>query len=102
MKETELSPDLDDDGKKCHHRVVEKHDKTLEAMRRMPANLRWSDVEALFKHYGATITKGSGSAITVNLKGHKGFFHRPHPEDKADRGAIGNALELLKRAGIIK
>ena len=68
----------------------------------MPANLRWSDVEALFKHHGATIKEGSGSAITVSLNGQKAFFHRPHPDDKADRGAIGNALELLRRVGVIK
>jgi hypothetical protein len=80
-----------------------KHEKTLVAMLRIPcpANLRWADVEHLFIHYGAQITEGRGSAIIVSLQGKKAFFHRPHPGDKADRGAIASALELLHQAGVI-
>jgi hypothetical protein len=65
-----------------------------------PANLRWSEVEALLVNLGAKIVKGKGSAITVTLEGVKAWFHRPHPEDKADRGAIKNVLELIKETGL--
>jgi hypothetical protein len=83
---------------------VGKHERTLEAMLRhpKPANLRWADVESLFVHHGAVIRARKGSAIVVSLGGHKAFFHRPHPDDKADRGAIENALELLRRAGCVR
>jgi hypothetical protein len=67
-----------------------------------PSNLRWSDIESLLVHEGAVIVEGKGSAITVNLYGHKGYFHRPHPGDKADKGAIENALSLLRIAGFIR
>ena len=79
-----------------------KHEKILEAMRQKPkpANLRWSDVENLFLHLGAEIKEGKGSAISVTLGGQKAYFHRPHPGDKADRGAIETALKLLDQAGI--
>jgi hypothetical protein len=53
-------------------------------------------------HEGAVITEGKGSGITVNLYGHKGYFHRPHTGDMADKGAIENALSLLRIAGIIR
>jgi hypothetical protein len=66
-----------------------------------PSNLRWAEIEALLVHHGAQVKKGSGSAIVISLKGKKGFFHRPHPGDKADKGAIENALELLRQARII-
>jgi hypothetical protein len=83
---------------------VGKHEKTLEAMQRLskPSSLRWTEAEALLVPHGTTIRQGSGSAITVSMNGRKGFFHRPHPTDKADKGAIENALELLRQAGIIR
>ena len=79
-----------------------KHEKTLAAMKQhpRPANLRWADIESLFEHYGAEIRERKGSAIQVTLRGHKAWFHRPHPSDKADKGAIATALELLRQAGI--
>lgn len=83
---------------------VGKHEKTLEAMKQLPkpSNLRWAEIEALLKHHGAKIKEGAGSAITITLNGKKGYFHRPHPSDKADKGAIENAMELLRQAGIIR
>ena len=90
---------------RCYHIViasVAKHERTLAAMkqRSKPANLRWSDVESLFVHFGAEIKERKGSAIQVTLRGHKAWFHRPHPDDKADKGAIEAALHLLRQAGI--
>jgi hypothetical protein len=80
-----------------------KHEKTLEAMRQSPrpSNLRWSDAESLLAHYGATIREGRGSAISVSLNGKKAYFHRPHPSDKADKGAIESALRFLIESGAI-
>jgi hypothetical protein len=81
---------------------VGKHEKTLQAMLQhpKPSNLRWTDVESLLEHFGAEIKERKGSAIGVTLNGHKAWFHRPHPGDKADKGAIANTLEFLKKAGI--
>jgi hypothetical protein len=82
--------------------LVGKHEKTLEAMKQLPkpSNLRWAEIEALLIHHGGKVKEGAGSAITITLNGKKAYFHRPHPSDKADKGAIEAALELLKRAGI--
>jgi hypothetical protein len=82
---------------------VGKHEKTLEAMLQhpRPSNLRWADVESLLEHYGAEIKERKGSAIKVTLNGQKAWFDRPHGgSDKADKGAIANALDLLRKAGI--
>ena len=67
-----------------------------------PGSLRWADVESLLVRYGSEIRVRKGSAIVVSLGGQKAYFHRPHPDDKADRGAIENALELLRRAGYVR
>ncbi len=66
-----------------------------------PANLPWRDIENLLVHVGAEIREGRGSAMTVILKGKVAAFHRPHPEKEANKGAIVNAIKLLKRAGVI-
>lgn len=81
-----------------------KHEKTLEAMRQLPrpSNLRWADIESLLVHFGATIREGKGSAISVALKGRRAYFHRPHPGDKADKGAVESALRLLRETGTLE
>lgn len=78
-----------------------KHEKTLGAMKQTPrpSNLRWADVESLFVHFGAVIREGKGSAIAVSLNGKRAYFHRPHPDDKADKGAIESALRFLRETG---
>ncbi|HCM25767.1 MAG: hypothetical protein A2Z99_02485 [Treponema sp. GWB1_62_6] len=80
-----------------------KHEKTLESMRHLPrpSNLRWADIESLLIHLGASIHEGKGSAVSVSLNGKRAYFHRPHPDDKADKGAIESALRLLKETGSI-
>jgi hypothetical protein len=82
---------------------VGKHEKTLAAMllNPKPSNLRWTDVESLLVHYGAELHEGKGSAISILLHGKKAYFHRPHPSDKADKGAIESALRLLRDTGSI-
>jgi hypothetical protein len=80
-----------------------KHEKTLEAMRQIPSpsNLRWSDIEGLLVHFGAVVREGKGSAISISLNGKRAYFHRPHPGDKADMGAIESALRFLRETGAI-
>ena len=68
----------------------------------LPANLPWRDIESLLVHIGADIEEGKGSAITVFLKNEEASFHRPHKRKEANKGAIVNALELLRRTGFIK
>jgi hypothetical protein len=50
-------------------------------------------------HLGAVVKEGKGFAISVVLKGRTAFFHRPHPNDKADKGAIVTAVKLMEAGG---
>ena len=79
-----------------------KQRKTLENIFAIPvsADVRWSDVESLFNGFGAEITEGNGSRVRVALNGVKAVFHRPHPKNITDKGALISVRKFLTNAGI--
>jgi hypothetical protein len=64
-----------------------RYRKTYDAVFDQPtrANIPWVDVEALFRHLGATITEGNGSRVRIVLNGVRQVFHRPLPEKATDK-----------------
>ncbi len=59
-----------------------------------PADLRWSEIEALLRAAGAEISEGAGSRARVALRGIRAVFHRPHPSPvRAFLTAAGLAQE---------
>lgn len=81
---------------------VSKHDDTLAAIFATPtrANIKWRDIEALFRHHGATITEGRGSRVRVELNGVRATIHRPHPRPDANKGTVESVRKFLTEAGI--
>jgi hypothetical protein len=81
-----------------------KHEKLLKKIlqKPRPANIRWTEIENMLIHYGAKIREGKGSGISVILNDKIAVFHRPHPDNKADKGAIETAIKFLKITGIIR
>jgi len=79
-----------------------KHQRTIELIYARPvsANLRWSDVEALFKELGAEISEREGSRIEVFLFGVVRVFHRPHPSPDTDKGALASIRKWLEENGV--
>lgn len=59
-----------------------KQRKTLKLIFKDPVqtNIRWVDIEILFKGFGGIIEEREGSRICVQLHGVKLVFHRPHPK----------------------
>jgi hypothetical protein len=82
--------------------VNNKQRKTLELIFKDPVqpNIRWADIEMLFKGFGGIIEEREGSRICVRLQGVKLVFHRPHPKKVTDKGAIKSVRKFLKDAGI--
>ncbi len=82
--------------------VNRKHAATLERIFARPsrANVRWADVEALFRALGATISEGRGSRIRVEIEGHRAVFHRPHPSPYTDKGALSAVRLFLETVGV--
>ena len=80
----------------------QKHRKTLELIFKKPvqSNIRWSDIEALFKNLGAEMSEGNGSRVRIELNGVKAVFHRPHPTGETDKGAVVSVQRFLKNAGV--
>ena len=79
-----------------------KHIKTLELIFARPAsgNIKWPDIEALFKGLGAKITEREGSRIGVVSFGEVQVFHRPHPSPDADKGAVSSIRKWLEKNGV--
>ena len=79
-----------------------KNKKTLALIFERPArsDVKWPDIEALFKNLGAEISEGSGSRVRVALNGVRAVFHRPHPKKVTDKGALMSVRRFLLNAGI--
>ena len=79
-----------------------KQRKTLELIFKnpVPSNIRWADIETLFKGFGGEVSEGDGSRVRIVLNGVKAVFHRPHPQKVTDKGALISVRRFLKNAGI--
>lgn len=79
-----------------------KHRKTLEALFAHPvsANIKWRDIEALFKELGAEISEREGSRVAVILFSEVRVFHRPHPGPATDKGAVASIRDWLDMHGV--
>jgi hypothetical protein len=78
------------------------HRKTLAAIFARPSlgNIKWSDIEALFRGLGGDVSEGAGRRVRVALNGVRAVFHRPHPQKETKRYAVENARDFLEAAGI--
>ncbi|HDZ3591159.1 TPA: type II toxin-antitoxin system HicA family toxin, partial [Mannheimia haemolytica] len=65
-----------------------KSQKTLQQIYTQPisANIKWTNIEALFLELGAEIEEREGSRIAVVLFQQVRVFHRPHPNPDTDKG----------------
>ena len=79
-----------------------RHRKTLAAIFQRPtlASIAFSDIEALMKALGGSVTEREGSRVRIELGGEVWRCHRPHPGKEAKRYQVEEARELLERAGI--
>ena len=79
-----------------------KHRKILDAIFSRPtqANIKWDDVVALLKAFGAYIEERKGSRVAIELNDVVAIFHRPHPEKELDKGAVASIRRFLKEAGV--
>ena len=78
-----------------------KNDKTLENIfkKPTPSNISWMDIEKLLVSLVAFISEGSGSRVRIKLKNERTVFHRPHPGNEIDKGAVNSVKRFLENAG---
>lgn len=79
-----------------------KQRQTLTAVFSLPvrSDIKWTNIENLFKALGAEVSQGKGSRVRVSLNGVKAVFHEPHPEKETDRGAVKSVREFLVNANV--
>jgi hypothetical protein len=79
-----------------------KQKKTLASIFENPirSDVKWSDIETLFKSLGAEVTEGNGSRVRVALNDIRAVFHRPHPKRVTDKGVLVSVRRFLLNAGI--
>ncbi|WP_319421624.1 type II toxin-antitoxin system HicA family toxin [Pleurocapsa sp. FMAR1] len=79
-----------------------KQRQTLAAIFSTPirSDIKWINIESLFKALGGTISQGKGSRVRVSLNGVKAVFHNPHPERETNKGAVKSVQEFLINAGV--
>jgi len=79
-----------------------KHRKTLQAVFETPvrANISWADIESMLIACGAKISEGRGSRVRIALNDVRAVFHRPHPREETDRGAVVAMRRFLIEAGV--
>ncbi|MEO8196579.1 MAG: type II toxin-antitoxin system HicA family toxin [Thermoanaerobaculia bacterium] len=82
--------------------VNARHRKTLSAIfaRPTPASILFSDLEALFRALGGSVTERAGSRVRIEFAGEQWRCHRPHPGKEAKRYQVEEARELLERVGV--
>ena len=79
-----------------------KNRKTLNSIFHNPvkSDLPWKEIESLFKALGGEISQGRGSRVRVVLNGIRAVFHRPHPQNVTDKGALLSVRRFLTTAGV--
>lgn len=78
------------------------HRRTLARIFAQPiaADIRWSEIEALFTALGGEVSEGAGSRVRVALGGCRAVFQRPHPNPDARRSSVRAVKAFLVSAGI--
>ena len=79
-----------------------KHRKILERIfgRPVSANIKWKDIESLFIALGAEVSEREGSRVAVVLFNEVRIFHRPHPTQTTDKGAVSSIRKWLETHGV--
>ncbi|MGA3117456.1 MAG: type II toxin-antitoxin system HicA family toxin [Syntrophobacteraceae bacterium] len=82
--------------------MKQKHKRTLELIFAHPAsgNIRWNDILSLFRELGAEIKEREGSRVEVFLFGQVRVYHRPHPGQDTDKGAVASIRKWLMQHGV--
>ena len=83
--------------------LSKKSQKTLDKINNRPilGTIPWSDIEKLFISLGAEIEERQGSRVAIIYKDKVYGFHRPHPQNVTDKGAVSSVKAILKEHGVL-
>lgn len=77
--------------------LPKKHVNTLRKIKNRPVlgTIPWTDIEKLFLHLGAEVEEREGSRIAIIINDIPHVFHRPHPQNVTDKGAVASVKRCL-------
>lgn len=64
------------------------------------SDISWLDIESIFTALGADISKGRGSRVRVALNEVRAVFHRLHPNQITNKGAVKSIRRFLQESGV--
>ena len=78
------------------------HERTLAAIfdKETSGNLKWRNVESMFRGLGAEIHERRGSSVIIELNEEVEIVHRPHPRPECGKGLVRRMRRFLERAGV--
>jgi len=82
--------------------LSKKRQKTLNSIFENPirSDILWKDIEKLLIALNAEISEGQGSRVRICLNNIRAVFHRPHPRNETDKGALKSIRRFLIEAGV--
>jgi len=63
-------------------------------------NIAWQDIETQFIALGVEVTEGRGARVRIALKNVRAVFHRPHPQQEANKATVKSVRRFLETAGV--
>jgi len=63
-------------------------------------NVKWSDIESVFRELSAELTEREGFRVEVYLFGVVRVFQRSHPSPDTDKGALSAIRKWLEENGV--
>ena len=90
---------------KCYNSNMSKIEKLIEKLLSISRDMEWSELVKLLNYFGFAIIQqgatGGSRRCFKNQNGIKIYFHEPHPSKIIKTYAIKQAVEILKKEGIL-
>ena len=79
-----------------------KHQRTLARVfaRPTPADIRWTDIEAMLLAAGVEVAERAGSRVLLKKGAERMIVHRPHPGPGTGRATVRDIAAFLEAAGV--
>ncbi len=76
-------------------KLSSRHRKTIERIFSSPVSgdIRWKDVESLFKALGAKISEGQGSRVRIDFGAFLSVYHRPQPHSTTRKALLRRCVK---------
>ena len=65
-----------------------------------PADIRWTEIEAMLLACGVAVTQRAGSRVALAKNHQRMVVHRPHPRPQTNRATVRDIAVFLRAADV--